>query len=55
MTFALSSRPKANGGLSWEFHLFDAEESAVLIERVVDVWKIQQGRTLSNSSEFVVD
>jgi hypothetical protein len=36
MTFALSSRPKANGGLSWEFHLFDAEQSAVLVEGVVD-------------------
>lgn len=55
MTFALSSRPKANGGLSWEFHLLDTEKSSVFVKGVVDVGKVQQGRALSNSAEFVVN
>lgn len=51
----LESRPEADRGLSWESHLLNAEQSAVLVERVVDVGKVQQCGTLTHSSEFVVD
>ena len=48
------SRPEASGGLSGELEFFDAEKSSVFVEGVVNIWQVEQGGTLSDSTELVV-
>jgi hypothetical protein len=49
------SRPETSRGLPGELHFLNAQQSAVFIQRVVNVWQVQQSRTLTHSTVLVVD
>jgi hypothetical protein len=50
----IRSRPETAGGLPWELHLFDAQQGAVLVDRVVNIGQVLQSRALSHSPVLVV-
>lgn len=53
MFFKICSSPESGGRLSWEFEFFNAKGS--VIDGVIDVGKVFECGTLSNSTEFIVD
>ncbi len=51
----IKSSPESLWWFSWEFESFNADQGAILINWIVYVWQILQGRSLSDSSELVVN
>jgi hypothetical protein len=49
------SSPESFGWFSWEFQSFDADNGSIFVDWVINIWQVLEGRSLSDSTELVIN